>query len=364
MSLTGYFINPFQIGPLMGQGSFGEIYAARDTSNNSFVALKIEPISQRRHVLEIEASILRKISQYPYFPRYISFGRTKNNTYLAMELCGPSLSYTIKRLPTHKLTLSSGIRTIDVILKGLELLHLSGIIHRDVKPSNILLRQSPEYPVAIIDFGLSRVFVDKETKKQLPPRSNPGFRGTAIFASPNAHLHMELSPRDDLISWYYMSIDMILGPLPWRHIENRADILQKKRSTDMAKLGSKIAPEFADIWKHISSLRYDDMPNYDLLHTFLHKICINNNINQDDKYDWDPVILRINDETNGESPERSTLSSEASVHEEVEQPMENYGTSRFPKQVDPTPLLMPRSTKAETNRTGRHEENDCGCCKI
>ena len=45
--------------------------------------------------------------------------QTLANTYLAMEMCGPSLAYTLKRLPSHKLSLSSGIRIIDFILKGL-----------------------------------------------------------------------------------------------------------------------------------------------------------------------------------------------------------------------------------------------------
>ena len=347
----------------MGQGSFGEIYAARDTATGSFVAIKIEPNSQAKHVLNIEASILRKISHYPYFPRYISFGRTKNNTYLAMEMCGPSLSYTIKRLPTHKLSLSSGIRVIDFSLKGLEMMHLSGIVHRDVKPSNILLRQSMEYPVAIIDFGLSRVFVDKETKKQLPPRPNPGFRGTAIFASPNAHLHMELSPRDDVISWYYMALEIILGPLPWRHIENRADILQKKRSTDMVKLGSRIAPEFGDIWRHVASLRYEDMPNYDLIHNYLHKICDDNGIKSDDKFDWDPLIFMSSGSSYDDAVERSTLPSEASVHEATELRIDanHHYPSTSVRQVDSTPLLHPRSTKAETNRTQKQDDDCCEC---
>lgn len=361
MTLTGSMIKPFQIGPLLGKGSYGDIYAARNTEKGTLVALKVESINSQRHVLETEAQIMRKINQFNYFPEYITFGKTKNYIFLAMELCGPSLSYAIKNLPDHKLSLSSGIRTIYIILKGLHQMHRIGILHRDVKPSNILLRTSKQCPLAIIDFGLSRIYIDKWTKKQLPPRKNPGFRGTTVFASPNAHLHMELAPRDDLISWYYMSLDLINGPLPWRTLENRADILQRKRSTNVSMLGSQIAPQFEKIWRHISTLNYEDEPNYKYLYELLDEVMQQNNINWDDQYDWDPNILHLDPASEADN-NRSSLSSEASVHEAEELPPPP--TATMYKSVDPTPLIVVKSSRAEVVNTMARDEDQCCCCKI
>ncbi|EAX95369.1 CK1 family protein kinase [Trichomonas vaginalis G3] len=361
MTLTGAIIRPYQIGPLLGKGSYGDIYAARNTEDGTFVAIKIESLTSERKVLETEAYIMRKISKFTFFPKYITFGKTQNNTFLVMELCGPSLSYVIKNLPEHKLSLSTGIRTMYIVMQGLEQLHHAGIIHRDVKPSNVLLRTSISNPIAIIDFGLSRVFIDKWTKKQLPPRQNPGFRGTTIFASPHAHLHQELSPRDDLISWYYMCIDLIVEPLPWRNIKNRADILEKKLSTNLMELGTEIAPQFQLIWRHITTLNYEDTPDYNYIYKLLEEVMRANNINMMDPFDWNHNILKVVP-TENESLPRSSLSSEASVHEVEKidpEPQTQYN------QIDPTPLIAVKSSKADAVYTTACEAEDkCCCCLL
>ena len=97
-----------------------------------------------------------------------------------MEYCpNGTLFQHIKRF--KKLSEIEIYRYLHIIISALQYLHSKGIAHRDIKLENIVFSQ--DYVPKLIDFGLSRVFVDKETKKQLPPRSNPGFRGTAIFAS-------------------------------------------------------------------------------------------------------------------------------------------------------------------------------------
>jgi len=356
--LSGCTIRPYRIGFRIGQGAFGEIYAARSSDDNHFCAIKIEPFTQAKRILFLEAKIMKKLNPNPYFPRFEMFGRTQNNSWLAMELLGPSLSSVVKQLPNGKLSLSTGLRVVDSILKGLQFFHEKGYIHRDVKPSNILLRRSNEYPIAIIDFGLSRLFMDKKTKKPLLPRVNPGFRGTAVFASPNAHMHMDLGRRDDLISWFYLILDLMVEPLPWRKLENRAEIFYMKRRTNISEMASKISPKLIDVWSQINSLAFEDCPNYDSIHQIILEIMDSNSVSPSDKWDWDPGILQMNSKEDLEMVKRldgSSQSSINSIHEENECPPE---TPFILPSIDPNPLLAPPATKAEA-----YNDEKC-CCMI
>ncbi|EAY09252.1 CK1 family protein kinase [Trichomonas vaginalis G3] len=337
--LTGTTIETYTVGPKIGAGAFGEIYAVRNAGDNKIFALKVEPLSNRRNILELEASVLKRLSPCPYFPKFRIFGRTSTYSWLVMELLGPSLSTVVKRLPSGRLSMSTGLRVANSILCGLESMHKKGFIHRDVKPSNILLRRSREYPIAIIDFGLSRVYVDRKTERHLPARAHPGFRGTAVYASPNAHMHQDLSRRDDLISWFYLVIDVMAGPLPWKKLENRAEILHMKRRISISNLSDQIAHQLTLIWDHIQSLGFTDAPNYAYMHDLLREACEQNNVHQSDEWDWHPQILQMDghDEFNAEQKkayESSYTSEGTSKGAEYKS-----STRRTRSRLDSRPLL-------------------------
>ena len=154
--LTGCEIAGLTIGPRIGQGSFGEIYAVRNSRDKTLYAMKIEPVSNRRKILDFEIQALKQLSSSPFFPLFIGSGRTPRFTYLTMELLGPSLSTVAKRLPNNHFSISTGLRVAYSVLCALEVMHDSGYIHRDLKPSNILLRRDRISPIVIIDFGLSK----------------------------------------------------------------------------------------------------------------------------------------------------------------------------------------------------------------
>ena len=290
--LPGTKFASFVLGPKIGQGAFGEIYAVRSASNK-VLAIKIEQVSNERPSLEFEAAVMKRLQTSPYFPQFDSFGRIKNLQWLSMELLGPSLSTVLKRLPERKLSYSTAIRTISYTLKGIEDMHNRGYIHRDIKPSNILLRRSRDFPIAIIDFGLARIYIDRQIHQHLPPRRHPGFRGTAVYASIHAHLYEDLSRRDDLISWFYLLIDLINGTLPWKNFETRPQILHCKRQTKMSTVIPADLPQLIEIWDHISGLGFEDVPDYGFIHQQLDAVCRDHNIRIDDEFDWHPQILQM-----------------------------------------------------------------------
>ena len=289
--LTGYELLNYVIGPRIGKGSFGEIYVVHDQISQSFYALKMEPRKTKRRVLDFEIQVFKGFNS-PYFPRYIGSGRTQRYTYLVMELLGPSLSSVRKNLPNGRFSLSTTLRSMSYVLSAIQSLHSIGIIHRDIKPGNILLRRNREYPFVLIDFGLSRIYIDKDTHQIIPPRQKPGFRGTAAYASVNAHRCMELSRRDDIISWFYMTIDLIdPNALPWKKRIQSQTIYQIKSTTDMEKVSSQISPHLAKIWKLIEPLSFRDEPDYQQIKQILNEFMNENNINETDEWDWHPSIF-------------------------------------------------------------------------
>ena len=346
--LTGSTISGFHVGHKIGEGSFGEIYAVRGNSDHILYALKVEPANTARKIIEFEAMVLKIVGDSPYFPKLISSGKTQTHSWYAMELLGPSLSTVLNRLPTHRLSLSTGLRVSLLILKGLKHFHESGFIHRDLKPSNILLRKSREFPIAIIDFGLAKIYIDRKDGSILPERAHPGFRGTAVYASPNAHMHKDLARRDDLISWYYLTIDLLNGPLPWKQLDSRAEILHMKRTIHMDELGEQIVKQFGEVWKTIEGLNYEDRPNYEKIEDLLIEAMSENNIKKDDEFDWHPQILKMdgNDENLIDQNRRITSSSFTS---EATEEMLIFSKSSG---LNSQPLLG-----------GRRKEVNC-CCMI
>ena len=350
--LKGSNFEGFTVGEKIGEGSFGEIYVVR-SPDSRLLALKIEPKTTRRKMLEFEIFVLRSISPHPCFPLFDASGDTPEYTWLAMELMGPSLASVARRMPKNQLSLSSGLRAVMLVLKGLRHMHEKGFVHRDLKPSNILLRMSRENPLALIDFGLARVYIDRKTGEHLEPRQHPGFRGTAIYASPNAHRRKELSRRDDMISWFYMVIDLCGGGLPWKVVKSKVDMMHMKSSMSMRRLGERISPQFVAIWDLIDAMEYETEPAYDEIEHLLQETMQVHGVSDADEWDWHPKILSMG--KSGHSTEDYWSLPRASNAEQLgedEEPVFCEAEKR--EGVNPEPLL---------GRGRKRNEETC-CCFV
>jgi serine/threonine protein kinase len=291
--LTGSKIGVYEVGQKIGQGGFGEIYVAKNTKNKKLYAIKTEQKNSPRKTLEFESRILKEISKFDIFPRFFHFGKSSDYLWLSMELLGPSLSSIIKQLPEKHLSIKCGVIVGIRVLKSIQLLHDCGFIHRDIKPGNVLIRRSLDNPVALIDFGLSRIYIDGKTGKHLPARAHPGFRGTAVYAAPNAHMHQDLSRRDDMISWFYFMIDILCGKLPWKHLQNKSDILHLKRRMNIEEICDPIAPELVTIWRTMSNMAFADRPDYERIVELLNDVLERNKNGK--RFDWHPNLFDMED---------------------------------------------------------------------
>lgn len=266
----------------LGQGSFGQIYSVIVDGDTLEYALKCESKDIEHPTILFEANILKTLNNSKYFPKYISQGSTATHNYFVMSIHENSLDKVLKDLGKNRFTISTGLRIAKHLLIALQNLHECNLIHRDIKPSNILINKNP--PIVLCDFGMARIY--SQNGKHLLPRNKPGFRGSHLYSSVNAHQSYELSRRDDIISWFYVVTHLSTGTLPWIHFQDIKDIFRVKKLFDPRLLWGNLAPEMIEIWKKIEKLSYDQTPDYDGIFLMIERAMIRLTIYESDPYDW------------------------------------------------------------------------------
>lgn len=154
-SLVGRQLGPYQIQGVLGAGGMGEVYKARDTRLNRTVAIKVLPRhlferSDLRQRFEREARAIASLD-HPHICALYDIGREGATDFLVMQyLDGETLSQRLRKgpLPTAEV-----LRYAIEIAGALEQAHRKGVIHRDLKPGNIMLTEAG---AKLLDFGLAK----------------------------------------------------------------------------------------------------------------------------------------------------------------------------------------------------------------
>jgi serine/threonine protein kinase len=148
------------------------------------------------------------------------------------------------------------------MLNCIRAFHTCGFVHRDIKPGNFLIRSSRKCPLALIDYGFSFPYIDPATRRHVKFSTGLGFTGTVRYASLNAHRGLQLSRRDDMISWFYSVVELASGGLPWPGAANldRTGIIKETLVIDV--MCCALPVEFIDIYKYIMKIEFDARPDY------------------------------------------------------------------------------------------------------
>jgi serine/threonine protein kinase len=153
---AGMHLGPYEIVSALGAGGMGEVYSARDTRLNRTVAIKILPEHlssnpQLRERFDREAKAISSLSHPHICPLY-DVGHQDGIDYLVMELLeGETLARRLKKGP---LPPERAIDYATQIADALDTAHRRGVIHRDLKPGNIMLVKTG---TKLLDFGLAKV---------------------------------------------------------------------------------------------------------------------------------------------------------------------------------------------------------------
>jgi serine/threonine-protein kinase len=214
VDLTGQTLADFHVLRRLGQGGMGQVYLAEQISLKRKVALKIlraemasDPTSLQR--FKAEATAVAQVTHANIVQIY-AIGKADGIAYMALEYVeGPNLhEYLLKKGPPNLLLALSIMRQVASALQRASEL---GIIHRDIKPDNILLTRKGEVKVA--DFGLSRCLAGDRPAVNLTQSGVT--MGTPLYMSPEQVEAKQLDCRTDIYSFGVACYHMLAGHPPF-----------------------------------------------------------------------------------------------------------------------------------------------------
>jgi eukaryotic-like serine/threonine-protein kinase len=217
---SGTKLGPYEIESALGAGGQGEVYRARDTRLDRSVAIKVLPtdLSSDPNLLQRFDREARTISSlsHPNICHLYDVGTQDGTRYLVMEyLEGETLADRLRRGP---LPLDQVFRYGIEICEGLEKAHRSGVIHRDLKPGNIMLTKSG---AKLLDFGLAKPVLPAYplssglTQTLVTPQHPLTTEGTIVgtfqYMSPEQVEGKEADARGDIFALGAVLYEMITG---------------------------------------------------------------------------------------------------------------------------------------------------------
>ncbi|MCZ7686828.1 MAG: protein kinase [Sandaracinaceae bacterium] len=196
----------FHIVERVGAGGMGVVFRARDAHRDSDVALKLlsDATPDDAHRFVLEGRVLAAL-EHPAIVRYVAHGQAADGRlYLAMEwLTGEDLARTLARGP---LTVAHALRIAEHVAGALGAAHARGIVHRDVKPSNILVCDAECRDVRVVDFGIARAAL---TARALT-RSG-AVLGTPAYMAPEQAASGPVGPAADLFALGCVIFECVTG---------------------------------------------------------------------------------------------------------------------------------------------------------
>ena len=285
---------------LLGKGGFGHLFLGRSIHENSFIAIKVEEQSPRSR-LAWEYQILKELSDGEGIPKVYRLHRGKKHNYLIMQLLGKSLDKLFVDMK-KKFSIKTVCMIAYQMVQRIEFVHSKGYIHRDVKPGNFLLGKNLDRKkIYIIDFGLSKKYIDKSTNKHIIYKEGKGLTGTARYVSLNTHYGIEQSRRDDIEGIAYNLIYFAKGKLPWQGVktknkkEKHKKIMELKEEYNPDKLCEGLPEEFPTLLKYSRKLDFEEKPDYKNIKIMFKQLMNANKQQMDWKFDWDSWDKKDND---------------------------------------------------------------------
>ena len=235
-------VGRYQIDEMSGEGAMARVYKAYDPKIDRTLAIK----ALKAHLLaddEYRARFLREakgagILSHPNIVTVFDVGEEDRQPYIAMEwVDGPTLADLLKE---GKSFAPRQIAEIGIQLaRALDYAHKKGIVHRDVKPGNIMLIKD-SLTVKVADFGICRINETEQTQKADQTQMG-AVLGTPNYMSPEQVQGLAVDARSDLFSAGVVLYQMLTGHLPFES-DSMISVVYKIANTDAPSL-DKLRPD-------------------------------------------------------------------------------------------------------------------------
>lgn len=217
--VSGMRFGPYRVVEQIGVGGMAVVYSAVHTDTDQAAALKVLPAAwgdaaELRARLEREAAVLQRL-RHPYVVQVLDVGRVDaragGGCYLAMEWLPHALDRVLRAQFPEPLAIPTALAIAHRVAQALAAVHDAGVVHRDVKPSNILLRADGA-PV-LTDFGLVLLRADAAAGRRLTAENV--IVGTADYMSPEQVTGAPIDGRSDVYSLGIVLYEMLAGHVPF-----------------------------------------------------------------------------------------------------------------------------------------------------
>jgi len=218
---TGTWLGPYEVIAPLGAGGMGEVYRARDTRLDREVAIKVLPDAlarDRERVLrfEREAKLLASLN-HPNIAHVYGFEEAAGKKFLVLEyVAGETLASRLRRGP---IPVEETLELARKIAEALEAAHEKGVIHRDLKPGNVMVGK--DGAVKVLDFGLAKVMSDDSSTSSFGSADSPTITahytrpgvvlGTGAYMSPEQARGKPLDKRTDIWSFGVVVLECLTG---------------------------------------------------------------------------------------------------------------------------------------------------------
>jgi serine/threonine-protein kinase len=236
----------FDIQEELGRGAFGAVYRIRDRESRQTWALKLVSVGEDRRRIERELAIAREV-EHPHVLACPDAGIAGDVAYLVLELAAGSLSDLLVG-PEYR---ARAWRALREAARGVAALHEKGLVHRDLKPDNVMLVQGE---ARVGDLGLARGGAHEKVT------STGVILGSPLYMSPEQARGEELGPASDVYSLGVIAYQIVEGATPYPDVslgelmvrvsQAQVDPLQRSLSwlPSAARSGIRRALEF-EPWK-------------------------------------------------------------------------------------------------------------------
>lgn len=234
----GSLLGPFRVLHRIGRGGMASVYKAYEAGLDRYVALKVLPSALLEdpefiHRFRREAKLIAKL-EHPHIVPIYSFGIDAETAWMAMRLLPGGTA--IGPPDGHGGATARHMRVLRGVAQALDYAHQRGVVHRDVKPQNVLLDE--EGHVYLSDFGIARM-VEGAT-----PLTVGGIIGTPQYMAPEQARGEPVTLKCDIYALGVMAYEMLTGRLPF-DADTPVAVLMKHQTEPIPIPPEKLVPERA-----------------------------------------------------------------------------------------------------------------------